>query len=194
MTLQLQNEMELIQKLGSALINGEFFLEYQPQIELRSGKLVGLEALIRWHHPQRGLLLPTEFLPIAEKRGMIQEISDWVLKTACRQAKTWMEEGFEFGRIAINLCANQVTNSNFLHHMLGLIDEFNIPPDVLELEFTETVLMDASPEMQSTIQQLSQAGFTFAIDDFGTGFSSLIYLKSSTRTRSRSTVPLSRTC
>ncbi|MCB1857917.1 MAG: EAL domain-containing protein [Gammaproteobacteria bacterium] len=177
MTLQLQNEMELIQKLGSALINGEFFLEYQPQIELRSGKLVGLEALIRWHHPQRGLLLPTEFLPIAEKRGMIQEISDWVLKTACRQAKTWMEEGFEFGRIAINLCANQVTNSNFLHHMLGLIDEFNIPPDVLELEFTETVLMDASPEMQSTIQQLSQAGFTFAIDDFGTGFSSLIYLK-----------------
>ncbi len=115
MTIKLQREMELVHYLSSAIKQNEFFLDYQPQYNLSSKRLVGLEALIRWNHPERGLLLPGDFLPTAEKRGLIQEISNWALLTACRQAKQWSEKYPDFGRVAVNLCAMQVNSDDFYH-------------------------------------------------------------------------------
>lgn len=177
MTLKLQREMELIHYLSSAIKHGEFFLEYQPQYSLSDRRLVGLEALIRWDHPERGILVPDDFLPIAEKRGLIREISEWALLTACQQARQWSEEERDFGRIAVNLCAIQVNSDDFYEKTLDVLRMTNLPPHLLELEFTETVLMKTTDSAKNAIKRLSQLGIQFAIDDFGTGFSSLSYLK-----------------
>ncbi len=177
MTLQLQHEMELLQRLRLAIDADELFVQYQPQLDLYSGNLVGLEALVRWNHPQRGILVPEDFLPIAEKRGLAKDISTWVVDTACHQAADWQKQGFRFGRIAINLCAAQVKDEQLPNALLEHIRRSGALPEWLELEFTETVLMDASDRTRDNIRRLSQLGFTFAVDDFGTGFSSLHYLK-----------------
>lgn len=177
MTIALQREIELVHYLSSAIKRGEFYLDYQPQYDLLNKRLVGLEALIRWNHPNRGLLMPGDFLQIAEKRGLIREISDWALSTACRQAREWREEFDYSGRIAVNLCAMQVNSEDFYQKIVDILDRTGAIPDLLELEFTETVLMEATDRTKSAIQRLSELGIQFAIDDFGTGFSSLSYLK-----------------
>jgi len=177
MTIKLQREMELVHYLASAISEDHFFLEYQPQYDLADRRLVGLEALIRWNHPVRGLLMPGDFLPIAEKRGLIREISDWALSAACRQAKQWCDNGRKFGRVAVNLCAMQVDSDDFFERTREVLQTTRLDPRMLELEFTETVLMKASDSTKHAIQRLSDLGITFAVDDFGTGFSSLSYLK-----------------
>ena len=177
MTRQLQQEMDLVYHLGLALQDNAFFVEYQPQFALDSGKLVGLEALVRWMHPQRGVIMPAAFLTIAEKRGFMRDISNWVMEQACLQAKTWDDAGFEFGRIAINLCAAQVNAPSFYHNVATVLQRTAALPGQIEFEFTETVLMEATNTTASAIQKLSDLGVQFSIDDFGTGFSSMSYLR-----------------
>ena len=177
MTIKLQREMELVHNLSAAIKQNEFFLDYQPQYGLVNKRLIGFEALIRWSHPERGLLMPGDFLPIAEKRGLIREISDWALLSACRQAKQWSEKYPDFGRVAVNLCAMQVNSDNFYERTVEILRMADVLPQFLELEFTETVLMDATDSTKEAIRKLSELDIQFAIDDFGTGFSSLSYLR-----------------
>lgn len=177
MTLSLQRELELSRELSRAIVHQELFVEYQPQVDLVDGHLVGMEALVRWRHPMRGKLLPGDFLAIAEKRGLIRELSNWVLREACRQCRSWTEEGVSFGRIAVNLAGQQVNYKNFESDVLKILSETGADPKMLEFEFTETVLIDATNQTMSSIANLSTLGIRFAIDDFGTGFSSLSYLR-----------------
>lgn len=177
MTLSLQRELEVTRELVKAVEKDELRVEYQPQIDLADGGLVGVEALVRWQHPKRGKLYPGDFLAIAEKRGLIRDLSTWVMGEACRQSKVWSDEGLSFGRIAVNLCAQQVTFKGFEAEVLKILQETGADPKTLEFEFTETVLIDATEVVMRSISNLSKRGISFAIDDFGTGFSSLSYLR-----------------
>ncbi|MBK1718184.1 EAL domain-containing protein [Thiocystis violacea] len=177
MTQQLKREMELSRELAQAIQHQELFLEYQPQFDLNQGHLVGMEALVRWRHPRDGVRPPGDFLPVAEKRGLIRGLSDWVLTEACRQGQRWTARGLDFGRIAVNLCAQQVGDAAFGDNILDVLKRTGARPEHLELEFTETVLIEADARTQSDIVRLSELGIQFAIDDFGTGFSSLQYLR-----------------
>ncbi|MCG7994629.1 MAG: EAL domain-containing protein [Candidatus Thiodiazotropha taylori] len=176
MSLQMHNELSLSHDLIVALKQEEFFLQYQPQFDAVSQELCGIEALVRWNHPKRGVLKPIDFIRIAEKRGMIKQISDWVLYEACKQAKLWTDRHYRFGRIAINLCAKQVNDTLFQQSIENLLYITGLPATLLELEFTETVFMEATDDTKQSIRHLSNLGIHFAIDDFGTGFSSLSYL------------------
>ncbi|MCG8055853.1 MAG: EAL domain-containing protein [Candidatus Thiodiazotropha endolucinida] len=176
MSLQMHNELSLSHDLIVALKQEEFFLQYQPQFDAVSQNLCGIEALVRWNHPKRGVLKPMDFIRIAEKRGMIKQISDWVLYEACKQAKLWSDRHYRFGRIAINLCAKQVNDTLFQQSIENLLYITGLPATLLELEFTETVFMEATDDTKQSIRHLSNLGIHFAIDDFGTGFSSLSYL------------------
>lgn len=177
MTQQLRQELEVARQLGQAVAEDQLRLEYQPQLDLRDGRLVGLEALVRWQHPQRGLLYPGEFLPVAEKRGLIGSVSDWVLDAACRQGRIWSDRGLCFGRIAVNLCAQQLADEAFAARTAAVLERTGLAPQRLELELTETVLIHANQRTREDIVRLSELGIDFAIDDFGTGFSSLQYLR-----------------
>lgn len=177
MTLQLQQEMALTRQLLQALELGELVLKYQPQFALADGRLLGAEALLRWHHPERGELTPGEFLEVAEKRGLIRAIGDWVLAEVARQAADWASRGLCFGRLAVNVSAAQFNDGAFAEGFLNIVQETGVDPCLLELEYTETVLMKASDSTRAAILELSALGVSFAIDDFGTGFSSLMYLK-----------------
>ncbi|NKN33604.1 EAL domain-containing protein [Marichromatium bheemlicum] len=177
MTDQLRHELEIASELVRAVDHDELCLHYQPQVDLRSGALVGVEALVRWQHPERGLLQPGAFIDIAERRGMIRPLSAWVLEAVCRQARAWRERGLVFGRVAVNLCAQQVADDAFAEQILAVLERTGARPEELELEFTETVLIQADARTQADIIRLSEIGVRFAIDDFGTGFSSLQYLR-----------------
>jgi diguanylate cyclase (GGDEF)-like protein/PAS domain S-box-containing protein len=177
MTLQLQQEMNLTHQLFQALERKEFILEYQPQFSLADGRLLGAEALLRWHHPERGVLGPGAFLEVAEKRGLMRPIGEWVLAEVARQAAAWTARGLAFGQLAVNLCATQVNDDAFGEQVRTILEQTGADPRTLELEYTETVLMKTSETTRSALRALSDLGVSFAIDDFGTGFSSLIYLK-----------------
>jgi len=177
MTQQLRREMELARELIQAIQNDELFIDYQPQFDLDSGRLVGMEALVRWRHPREGVLQPGAFLPVAEKRGLIRPLSDWVLNTVCRRIRDWSDRDLAFGRVAVNLCAQQVGDPDFGDNILVALEQTGARPEHLELEFTETVLIAADAQTQADIVRLSELGIHFAIDDFGTGFSSMQYLR-----------------
>ncbi|MCG7922654.1 MAG: EAL domain-containing protein [Candidatus Thiodiazotropha lotti] len=176
MSLQMHNELSLSHDLILALKQEEFFVQYQPQFDAVNQRISGVEALVRWNHPKRGVLMPKDFIHIAEKRGMIKQISDWVLHKACKQAKTWSDRQYHFGRIAVNLCAKQVNDTLFQQSIENMLCITGLPANLLELEFTETVFMEATDDTKQSIRHLSNLGIHFAIDDFGTGFSSLSYL------------------
>ena len=177
MTRQLQQELNLTHQLLQALELGELMLAYQPQFALADRHLVGAEALLRWRHPQRGVLSPGDFLEVAEKRGLMRPIGNWVLAEVARQAADWASRGLAFGQLAVNLCAAQVNDEGFAEMVHGILKETGVDPQLLELEYTETVLMQATDATREAIRELSALGISFAIDDFGTGFSSLMYLK-----------------
>jgi diguanylate cyclase (GGDEF)-like protein len=162
--------------LRRALERNEFVLHYQPQVELRSGAICGVEALIRWVHPELGLISPTDFIPVAEDTGVIVPIGEWVLREACRELKRWDDEGHRL-RMAVNLSGRQLMEDNLVASVLGILVEAGVNPRWLELELTESMLMDASPDIMRRLHALRQAGIQLAIDDFGTGYSSMSYLK-----------------
>jgi diguanylate cyclase (GGDEF)-like protein/PAS domain S-box-containing protein len=165
-------------RLRSALENSEFMLHYQPRVELSSGKVTGVESLIRWHIEGRGMIPPMDFIPIAERNGMIVPIGEWVLFEACRQARKWQ---FEMGtpiKTAINLSARQLRDADIVKQVIRALEETGLPAKRLELELTESMLMHDTKRVLHTLEALKEIGVSLAIDDFGTGYSSLSYLKS----------------
>jgi diguanylate cyclase (GGDEF)-like protein len=162
--------------LRRALASNELELHYQPTIALESGRITGLEALIRWRDPVRGLLAPTEFVPIAEETGLIVQLGRWALRQACRQAQTWSDEGLPV-TVAVNVSAVELRAKGFLDHARQILRETGLDPHRLELELTETVLMQRAPSTVDVLQSLRDLGVTIAIDDFGTGYSSVTYLR-----------------
>ncbi|GAB6042165.1 sensor domain-containing protein [Endothiovibrio diazotrophicus] len=169
--------MALIADLHRAIEQHEFFLHYQPQVSLESGRIIGLEALIRWQHPERGVVSPAEFIPVAEESGLIVPIGHWVLDEACRQARQWQEAGLTRVRIAVNLSARQFRQGAIVEAVALTLANSGLDPDWLELELTESALMDDVEGAIETMQRLRELGVHLAIDDFGTGYSSMSYLK-----------------
>jgi diguanylate cyclase (GGDEF)-like protein len=166
-----ENELRL------AVVRGVFLLHYQPQIRISDGKVVGVEALVRWNHPVRGLVPPNEWIPIAEASGLIFPIGDWVLRTACSQNKAWQEAGLPFFRIAVNISAAQFQSGDLVTSVESALKESKLDPRWCELEITESMVIDGVEQAIEKLQRLRCAGVEIAIDDFGTGYSSLSYLK-----------------
>lgn len=169
--------MELQADLQRAIEENQFELYYQPQVCLETGRVTGFEALIRWNHPQKGLVLPSEFIPLAEECGLIVAIGKLVLRAACRQLKEWEQEGYHDILLAVNLSAKQFRDPQFLDSVCELIRESGIDPKNLELEITETIALDDVTYSIGMLERLKRLGISFSLDDFGTGYSSLNYLK-----------------
>ena len=177
MNTEIQRRMALGQELHAALERDELYLEYQPQVDLRSRRLVGVEALLRWRHPERGVVGPLEFVPIAESNGLIVPIGEWVLRQACLQVKSWQRSGLATIPVAVNLSAAQLRSREFVDTVTTVLRETDLEPGLLELELTETALMEATPRVETTIAELSELGIRISLDDFGKGYSSLEYLR-----------------
>jgi diguanylate cyclase (GGDEF)-like protein len=163
--------------LRVAIEEESFILHYQPQFDLRRGKIVGAEALLRWQHPDLGLVAPDRFLPVAEQTGLIVPIGEWVLREACQQARKWHEAGHRGLRISVNVASQQFQLPTFAATVRGVLDEFDFEPMLLELEITESSLLNDVEATANTLHELREMGVRLAIDDFGTGYSSLAYLK-----------------
>ncbi|MCW8346804.1 EAL domain-containing protein [Vibrio sp. ZSDZ65] len=163
--------------LHEALEKNQFYLVYQPQYSLADNRLIGVEALLRWQHPDLGLIPPSSFIPIAEKTGLIQKIGAWVLRESCLQGNRWLAEGRDFGRIAVNVSALQLQNSDFFPVLEAVLEETGFPAKRLDIEITETFLLFNPEKAIATLEQLSSLGIEISLDDFGTGYSSLSYLK-----------------
>jgi predicted signal transduction protein with EAL and GGDEF domain len=163
--------------LHHAIERQEFVLHYQPKIDLATGAIIGVEALIRWHHPQRGLVQPAHFIPIAEESGLIVPIGRWVLREACRQGRAWQDAGLPALSIATNLSPAELRVNDFVPGVRAILTETGLEPGTLELELTETFLMQDSKSTAAVLKALKDLGTQLALDDFGTGYSSLSFLK-----------------
>jgi diguanylate cyclase (GGDEF)-like protein/PAS domain S-box-containing protein len=172
-----QARLRLEQDLRSALERNEFVLHYQPQIDLRTGQIIGVEALIRWQHPEYGLLAPAEFIPIAEESGLIGAIGEWSLRAACQQGNAWHAAGLVGLRVAANLSARQFKQPNFPARVAEILATTAFDPQCLEIELTESTAMEYADASVTTLRELKSLGVSIAIDDFGTGYSSLSYLQ-----------------
>ncbi|GFE61452.1 bifunctional diguanylate cyclase/phosphodiesterase [Geobacter sp. AOG2] len=163
--------------LRQAVARNEFFLVYQPLFDIASRTIIGFEALIRWRHPQHGDMLPPQFIDVAEETGMIIAIGEWVLRTACRQARQWQNGGSDRLRISVNVSAGQFKHDRFLDIVEAALKESSLPPGCLELDLTESTIMERGERNIHVLTKLKEMGVSLAIDDFGTGYSSLSYLK-----------------
>jgi diguanylate cyclase (GGDEF)-like protein len=177
LNVQIMERLTMENGLRLALDRKEFFLEYQPQMDIATGRIVGVEALIRWQHPELGRVPPDRFIKIAENSGLIVPIGEWVLMTACTQARRWQLEGLPPMRIAVNVSAVQFRQDGFRDLIRRVLRETELDPQYLELELTESLLFSNADVMFSVLQELSEMGLKLAIDDFGTGYSSLSYLR-----------------
>jgi diguanylate cyclase (GGDEF)-like protein/PAS domain S-box-containing protein len=177
LTTQAMARLSLENDIRKGLERGEFRLFYQPQVLALDGTIVGMEALIRWQHPERGLVSPAEFIPVAEESGLIVPLGEWVIRTACRQVQDWHQAGVAAPRVAVNLSARQLRAPEFVGSVAAIIAETGIRADLLELELTESILMDSELQRIEGLHQLRALGVHFSIDDFGTGYSSLAYVK-----------------
>ncbi|MEO6172782.1 MAG: EAL domain-containing protein, partial [Arenimonas sp.] len=175
---ELEKRLTIAKRLGLAMESDILQLYYQPQIDLATGRVIGAEALLRWNDPVLGWVSPAEFIPVAEERGMMTALGDWVLKTACRQVVAWAELGYRLeGHLAVNVSALQLEEPDIVNRLLGIVHAANLSPQLFELELTESSMM-ADPERAiAVMESLSASGFGLSIDDFGTGYSSLSYLK-----------------
>ena len=169
--------MHLDRGLRRALERGEFLLHYQPKVAAATGQLCGAEALLRWQHPERGLILPTEFIPILEETGLIVPVGMWVMETACQQVRRWERAGIHVASVGINLSPRQFEQSHFDAHMRRIIEASGLQPGKIEFEITESVLMHDPAQAIQTLKRLKHSGVSVAVDDFGTGYSGLSYLK-----------------
>ncbi|MCP1462867.1 MULTISPECIES: bifunctional diguanylate cyclase/phosphodiesterase [unclassified Pseudomonas] len=177
MNTNARKQLQLLQDLRNALEHEQFRLYYQPKFDAISGIPVGAEALVRWEHPQQGVLLPATFIDLAEKTGLIIPIGEWVLNEACRQMSLWYAQGYEHWRIAVNLSALQFCHAGLVNSVAGALARHRLPANSLTLEITETTAMSDADASMTVLQQLSDMGVDLSIDDFGTGYSSLMYLK-----------------
>jgi diguanylate cyclase (GGDEF)-like protein/PAS domain S-box-containing protein len=172
-----RDQLDLENALRNAMDRGEFALVYQPQIDLPSGELCGVEALMRWRHPQRGFVPPDAFVPLLEETGLIVPVGEWVLEQACHQCRRWHAAGHLGLRVSVNLSARQVAAGLLPETVARVLDRSGLPPEFLELELTESLLMQDVKNTQKVLNELSAMGVRLSIDDFGTGYSSLAYLK-----------------
>jgi len=170
--------VEMESHLRNGLELGEFFLHYQPQIEFGSGRIVGMEALVRWQHPRLGLIPPGQFIPLAEQTGLIIPLGEWITREACRQTQAWIAAGLPALRVAVNLSGVQFNSRSLIPGIERALADSGLAPDCLELELTESSLMESSENTVATLSALRAMGARLAIDDFGTGYSSLAYLRS----------------
>ena len=177
MTARAMARQSIEASLRLALERQEFVLHYQPKVNLLSGTIVGIEALVRWQHPQRGLLEPAQFVPIAEDSGLILPIGRWVLREACRQARAWQDAGLPPIAVAVNTSALEFRAGDFLEYLRATLEVSRLEPRYLELELTESVLMRDAASADSVLHALADLGVKLAVDDFGTGYSSLSYLR-----------------
>jgi len=176
MNAHVHERVQVENRLRRALANDEFALEYLPEIDIASGRTVGVEALIRWRDPERGLLLPEQFIPAAEESGLIVPIGQWVLREACRQARQWRDQGYPVV-VAVNLSNVQFIHNNLVHYVDDALADSGLAPECLDLEITEAVVMNSGSATRETIEALRKRGVQLTIDDFGTGFSSLTGLR-----------------
>lgn len=168
---------DIEQKLARAVETNQFRLHYQPKLDLRTHRVSGFEALIRWEHPTQGLVFPNDFIPLAEKTGHILEIGNWVIAAACRQLHEWQAEGLTLLPIAINLSGRQFLDKSLPERLVGHLNEFGLDPRLLQVEVTESSLIERIEEAGSMLAKIRSAGIKIALDDFGNGFSSLGYIK-----------------
>ena len=177
MNAQVVERLTLENSLRLALSQKELFLVYQPQMDIATGRIIGLEALLRWQHPDLGLVPPDKFIRIAENSGLIIPIGEWVLRTACSQARKWQDEGLPAVTVAVNVSAVQFRQEAFCELIRRVLHETGLAPQYLELELTESLLLANAEVTLSVLKELKAMGLTLAIDDFGTGYSSFSYLR-----------------
>ena len=176
MSLRAVERQSLEGQLRYALERQELLLHYQPKVNLKTGAITSVEALVRWQHPERGLLLPGQFLTIAEDTGMIVAIGQWVLREACRQTREWLDAGIPAVPVAVNISSLEFRSERFLEGVRAALEDTRLDSGYLELELTETVLMRHAESTAYALGQLKALGVRLAVDDFGTGYSSLSYL------------------
>ena len=177
MSVHAMGRLTLENSLRLALDKKELFLVYQPQMEIATGRITGLEALLRWQHPDLGLVPPDRFIRIAENSGLIVPIGEWVVRTACHQARKWQDEGLPAVTVAVNVSAVQFRQAGFCGLIGKVLYESGLAPQYLELELTESLLLADADVTLSVLKELKSMGVTLAIDDFGTGYSSFNYLR-----------------
>jgi len=177
MSNQARERLTLEADLRLALVRNELLLHYQPQVDLGTGKVVGLEALVRWQHPQRGLVPPNQFIPLAEESGLVVPLGDWVLNEACRTIKQWSLQGLAPRQTAVNISTVQLSRGDLVASVVSALKTTGVAPDMLELEITESFLMSDRKNSIETLARLRALGVRLSIDDFGTGYSSLSYLQ-----------------
>ncbi len=175
---QLLQHHQLTSELRKAIEDDQLFLEYQPKFDLVDRRVVGAEALVRWNHPERGVLGPDEFISVAEENGQIIELGAWVVNKSCEDISVWFREGFDVPQISVNVSPLQFSKPGFVARVESAIDRYQVPPELLQLELTESLLMEDSDFLQNSLSDLKSIGLQLAIDDFGTGFSCLNYLRS----------------
>ena len=171
-----RKNFDMLRELREALANDELELYYQPKIDARSGKVTAAEALLRWKHPTRGLMLPARFIPLAERSGLIVPLGNWVIEAACKQARAWRDKGLRM-RVAINLSAHQMRQDDIVDRIAQALTRYRIHPSLLTCEITESAAMEDTAATQLTFRRLGELGAHLSIDDFGTGYSSLSYLR-----------------
>jgi len=170
------SKLQLNTDLRRALERREFSLHYQPKVNLDTGEMIGMEALLRWQHAERGMVPPLEFIPALEDSGLIVEVGDWVVGEACRQLREWTRAGLQLAPVAVNLSARQFRRRDLDQVIRRVLAEHGLSPALLELEITESSLMDDPQDAIRQLQALREAGLRISVDDFGTGYSSLAYL------------------
>ena len=177
MNREAQHRLALDRELRHAVDAGQFVLHYQPQLDLRSNRVVGAEALIRWRHPTRGLVAPAPFISFAEETGLIERIGEWVLATACAQFMAWRASGLPIGHVSVNVSPRQFHRKDFAERVAQVVQDAGLPRGALRLEITESVLVDDSGAVEATLARFGELGIPLELDDFGTGYSSLAYLQ-----------------
>ena len=177
MQTRIQRQVVLEASMRKALKDGEFVIHYQPEMDLASQQIVGVEALVRWDDPAQGIVLPGEFIPLLEDSGMIVELGEWVLREACKQTKAWQEACVAFLSVSVNLSPRQLRQRGLVEMITGILDETGLEPRYLDIEITESITMQEDQETIETLRKLRETGIRISIDDFGTGYSSLAYLR-----------------
>ena len=177
MDARAQESLEYEMGLRKALQNSEFLVYYQPRVNTATGKVVGAEALLRWQHPSRGIITPDNFIPLLEDTGLVIPVGEWVLRRACRQCQDWHDAGYTSLSVSVNLSMKQFRSGSLLASVQRALEESGLPPRFLELELTETVLVDDAEQALDLMRELKDIGVSISIDDFGTGYSSLNYLR-----------------
>ncbi|MBC7906489.1 MAG: EAL domain-containing protein [Rhodospirillaceae bacterium] len=176
MNLRLRQRLEMESELREALDRGQLELHYQPKFSISGKRLSGLEALVRWRHPEKGLIPPSDFIPLAEDTGLVIPIGEWVLRETCRQIKSWTAQGYDVVQVAVNLSARHVSDPKLVEQVCAIVEKENVDPTLIEIEVTETAVMKDPEQAIALLGLLRDKGFGIAVDDFGTGYSSLSYL------------------